>query len=80
MIPAQTAQETEQAKAVRGEALRDEELDAVAGGEGYNGGPNTYSPGDGFHKMEYVDCHYCHRAIILGEKHDCPAKRVPFRL
>ena len=33
MIPAQTARETEQAEAVQGEALSEEDLDAVAGGD-----------------------------------------------
>ena len=78
-IDGQISKGTDKTEAVQDEALSDEDLDTVAGGEGVNAGPNTYSAGDGFHKMEYIDCHYCHGAIVLGEKHDCPAKKIPIR-
>ena len=88
MIAAQTAQETDKAEATRGEVLRVEDLDAVAGGEGHGAGMNVYRPGltscagVGSGGTEWITCSYCGGAILNDPryKHDCPAKRVPIRL
>lgn len=80
-----TPAETDKGEAVRDEALSDEELDAVAGGEGKNAGMNIYHPGyqssAGFlyTRTEWIECFYCHGPILAGEKHDCSAKKVPIR-
>lgn len=83
----QTPVETDKAEAVRDEALRDEELDAVAGGEGYNDGKGYYRPGwpscggVGSAGTEYIECPDCGGPILRDPryKHDCPAKQVPIR-
>ncbi len=94
MIAAQTAQETEQAKAVRDEALNDEELDTVAGGgqfdpgEWHDGDPIVCSDKGGRHEgggasgffyTPYLSCPKCGGAITAAIAHDCPAKKFGHR-
>ena len=91
MIAAKTAQETEQAKAVQGEALNDEALDTVAGGwiDGVEGGDTDSDRGflhpgavkAGIAVTTYLTCRQCGGPIINDPryKHDCSAKKIPIR-
>ena len=89
MIAAKTAQETEQAKAVRGEAVSDEELDTVAGGwlvgvEGSDSDKGFRHEGGGAAGIvvtQYLTCRKCGGPIIPDSRypHDCSAKKITIR-
>ena len=86
-----TPAETDKAKAVRDEALNDEELDTVAGGwtDGVEGGDRDSDKGfrhegavkAGISVTTYLTCRVCGGPIINDPRypHDCPAKKIPIR-